>query len=455
MPTTSIDPSRPTVKVQAGLHNAQRDFFLGDPDVRFKILHKGRRWGFTQGAIHYALACMMGKIKKPNGEPYRRILWGDTVNNNIDRYVERYALPVLRQLPRHVWAWRKVQKELRINTEDGEWATMDFRSADRPENWEGFGYDLIILNEAGIILKNVYLYENALLPMIMDYQSPMIVGGTPKGKKDKKRKRDYGKEYSVFYELAQRGLERLPDGQPNPNYNPRYKTYIYTSYDNDLLEPEEIDALAAELPSVVREQEIYGKFIDEILGDVFQRDWWKFYDLSSIPDRAAFEKIIVSWDTAFKDGQENDYSVGTVWGVTANGVYLLDMIRDRMKFPDLKKAAIMLSETWGADWTLIEDKASGQSLADELEDGTRFEVKRVKADKDKVARATANTPTIESGRVFLPDTIWRPWAADFIEEHSEFPNGEYDDVVDSTAQALGFIKRELKKASSSVRVRRL
>lgn len=439
----------PLHKLDAKLHTTQYDFFMKDRDVRFKTLHKGRRWGFTRGAMIYAILCLLGVLRKPNGQPYRRILWGDTVNGNIDRYVERYGLSFLRPLPSHAYQWHKVAKQLDCKSNAGGWAYMDFRSEDNPTRWEGFGYDLIILNEAGIILKNTYLYENALLPMIMDYQAPMIIGGTPKGKKDKKRKKESGKEYAVFYELAQKGLPE------SPLYNPKYKTYVYTSYDNYKLEKSEIDELASELPSVVREQEIFGKFIDEILGDIFAREWWQYYDMASIPKREDFDKVLVSWDTAFKDRQENDYSVATVWGVTKNHIYLLDMLKARLKFPELKKNAIALSNLWRADWTIVEDKASGSSLVDELEADTLLNVKRIQVDKDKVARATANTPTIESGRVLVPDTIWKPWASDFIEEHSEFPNGEYDDVVDSTSQALSFIKSELAKDSDELKVRRI
>ena len=65
---------------------------------------------------------------------------------------------------------------------------MDFRSADKPENIEGFGYALIILNEAGIILKNRRLWEETIRPMAMDYKAKVIIGGTPKGKRVKKDK---------------------------------------------------------------------------------------------------------------------------------------------------------------------------------------------------------------------------------------------------------------------------
>ncbi len=82
-------------------------------------------------------------------------------------------------------------------------SVCDFRSADKPENIEGFGYELIILNEAGIILKNRRLWEESIRPMILDYKAKVIIGGTPKGKRVKKTN-----ETHLFYELFQRGLKQ-------------------------------------------------------------------------------------------------------------------------------------------------------------------------------------------------------------------------------------------------------
>jgi predicted phage terminase large subunit-like protein len=83
---------------------------------------------------------------------------------------------------------------------------------------------------------------------------------------------------------------------------------------------------------------------------------------------------------------------------------------------------------------LIEDKASGQSLIQEIRRETSLPLIPVKVDTDKISRAYSITPTIESGRVFLPKAA--PWLHDFIEELSAFPNGEHDDQVDSLTQAL-------------------
>ena len=168
-------------------------------------------------------------------------------------------------------------------------------------------------------------------------------------------------------------------------------------------------------------------------GQIIKREWWQYYK-----ERPQFERIIHSWDTAFKDKTLADYSVCTVWGEALNGYYLLYVWRGKVEFPELKLAAIALNDRDKPAAVLVEDAASGQSLVQELERNTRIPVLPVKVDKNKVARANSSTPLIKAGKVFLPENA--PWLFDYIEELSAFPNGEYDDQVDSTTQALEYMR---------------
>ncbi len=168
-------------------------------------------------------------------------------------------------------------------------------------------------------------------------------------------------------------------------------------------------------------------------GQIIKREWWKYYR-----ERPSFLRVIHSWDTAFKEKAQNDYSVCTVWGEAQTGYYLLGVWRAKVEFPELKRVAIALYERDLPNVVIVEDKASGQSLVQELQRNTRIPVLPVKVDRDKVARAYAATPMIEAGKVFLPENA--PWLFDYIEELSAFPNGEYDDQVDSTTQALSFMR---------------
>ena len=170
-------------------------------------------------------------------------------------------------------------------------------------------------------------------------------------------------------------------------------------------------------------------------GQIIKREWWKYY--KELPN---FTLKIQSWDTAFKDKSQNDYSVCTTWGEAQNGYYLLDVWRGKVEFPELKKVTVALSERDKPNVVIVEDKASGQSLIQEIQRNTRIPILPVKVDRDKVARAYATTPLIEAGKVFLPENA--PWLFDYIEELSAFPNAEYDDQVDSTTQALSFMRGE-------------
>jgi len=209
----------------------QAEFFFKS-DKRRKLLHKGRRLGFTQGAAYYVIvSALQGK--------YKKILWGDTVASNISAYISRYFIPTLKHLP-GLHDYKKQEKLLRIKD-----TVIDFRSADRPENWEGFGYDLVILNEAGIILKDAYLWDNAVRPMLLDNpNSVAIIGGTPKGKY-------YKGQIHKFWELVQQGYS-----------DPDTLVAQYSTYDNPMISEDEIKQMEQELPESVVSQEIYGEFLD-------------------------------------------------------------------------------------------------------------------------------------------------------------------------------------------------
>jgi len=172
-------------------------------------------------------------------------------------------------------------------------------------------------------------------------------------------------------------------------------------------------------------------------GAIFKRNYWQFY---RPPLTVALNRIVQSWDTAFKKGTENDFSVSTTWGVADNGYYLLHLWRGRVEFPELKRVLVSLAEQWKPNTILVEDRASGQSLIQELKNFTALPILPVKVDSDKQSRVQAVTPLMEAGRIFLPESA--PWLSDFIEEMACFPNGMHDDVVDATTQALNYLREE-------------
>jgi len=384
-------------------YHKNQEKILFESDARFKVIAKGRRFGLTRGFANYIIEKMLEGVSP--------ILWVDTVYGNIERYVDRYFIPTLKSLPKNLWKYRSNRNDLRIGN-----SVCDFRSADNPENIEGFGYALIVINEAGIVLKNRNLWTETILPMILDYKAKVLIGGTPKGKIVKRTK-----EKHLFCELFERK-------------NNDWESFNFTSYDNPLLDPKEIDDLVKEISPALREQEINGKFVDAETSGIIKHDWWRYYDDENKLYEQRVLKKVQSWDTAFKKNQENDYSVCTTWLVGANAYYLLEMWKGRVEFPELKRKVVELYEMHKANEILIEDKASGQSLLQELQRNTRLPIKAIKVDQDKIARVHSVSPLIEAGRVALPTNKF--WLKDFTDECEEFPNGEFDDVVDSVSQFL-------------------
>lgn len=409
------------IKLDISYHPKQTEIFF-ESDARYKIVAKGRRFGLTRGLANYVIENMI--------EGLTPILWVDTMYGNIERYVERYFLPVLKGLPKNLWKYRANRNDLKImNT------VCDFRSADKPENIEGFGYGLIILNEAGIILKNRRLWEETIRPMIMDYKAKVIIGGTPKGK----RVRSTGEEH-LFHELYKRGEMNPPSSSMTPpllKEDKQWQSFNYSSYDNPLLDPKEVDELANDISSSLRDQEIFGKFIDKETSGIINTEWWRYFNPIELPTASILKKI-QSWDTAFKENEGNDFSVCTTWALTANGFFLLDVWRDRVEFPELKKQCLILNDVHQPNEILIEDKASGQSLIQELQRETRLPIKPIKIDKDKIARVHAITPLIEAGKVYLTQNA--EWVKECVTECEDFPDGEFDDIVDSISQFLNYAK---------------
>jgi predicted phage terminase large subunit-like protein len=171
-------------------------------------------------------------------------------------------------------------------------------------------------------------------------------------------------------------------------------------------------------------------------GNVFKKDWWQFYDPD---DEIEPLRISLSLDTAFSAKQSSDYSVCEIWGETETGHYLLNVWRARVEFPRLIAIVNELADVWHPSAILIEEAASGQSLIQALRASTILPVIAVKhQSRSKEARASAASPTIEAGRVFLP--IEAPWLPAFLEELSSFPNGAHDDMVDALSQFLNWAR---------------
>ena len=146
-----------------------------------------------------------------------------------------------------------------------------------------------------------------------------------------------------------------------------------------------------------------------------------------------------SWDTANKATELSDFSVCTTWGVKGKDLFLLAVFRRRLEYPALKRAVREQLSLFGANEVLIEDKASGTQLIQELIADGCHGVTRYQPTTDKIMRLNSQTGVIENGFVHIPETA--PWLAEYLHEMTVFPKGKHDDQVDSTAQFLDWYKK--------------
>jgi predicted phage terminase large subunit-like protein len=182
-------------------------------------------------------------------------------------------------------------------------------------------------------------------------------------------------------------------------------------------------------------------------GALIKREWWKIWDKETPPQ---CEFTIMSLDAAQEANTRADYNALTTWGVFFNeetnnfAIILLNSIKKRMEFPDLKKLVFEEYKEWEPDAFMIEKKSNGAALYQEMRRmGVPVQAFDPGKGQDKIARVNAVSSLFEGGVVYAPD---RRWAKEVIEECNDFPAGTNDDLVDSTTLALlrfrqgGFIR---------------
>lgn len=186
-------------------------------------------------------------------------------------------------------------------------------------------------------------------------------------------------------------------------------------------------------------------------GGILQRGWWQQYETplwEVRPGRRPGGYCVVagdyvemwqSWDCAFKDTKGSDYVVGQVWLRLGAQVFLLDQVRARLSFVKTCEALTDLSVKWPQSvLKLVEDKANGTAVINQLS-ATVSGLVPEEPHGSKYARASAVSPYVQAGNVFLPSPRLAPWVDEFIEECAGFPTAAHDDQVDAFSQALNRI----------------
>ena len=178
---------------------------------------------------------------------------------------------------------------------------------------------------------------------------------------------------------------------------------------------------------------------------IIPKNWFMIWDEEKPPK---CDYLIQSFDTAFLKSERSDFTAITTWGVfypegkigenhyhgNEAHLILIDCVKERFDFPELKAEALRLYEYWEPDTMIIEAKASGIPLVQELRRvGIPVNTFSPGKGQDKIARLNSVSPIFQDGRVWVPENRW---GEELMDEISDFPNGENDDLVDATTLAL-------------------
>jgi predicted phage terminase large subunit-like protein len=182
-------------------------------------------------------------------------------------------------------------------------------------------------------------------------------------------------------------------------------------------------------------------------GALIKREWWSRWTRDNPP---SCEFIIMSLDAAQEKNTRADYNALTTWGVFFNeetdnyNIILLNAIKERLEFPELKDLCLREYKDWEPDAFIIEKKSNGAALYQEFRRmGIPLGEFTPGKGQDKIARVNSVSDLFRSGIVWAPE---KRWAEEVIEECNDFPSGTNDDLVDSTTMALmrfrqgGFIR---------------
>ena len=229
---------------------------------------------------------------------------------------------------------------------------------------------------------------------------------------------------------------RYEIGHPTPVKSSLFFTDPRTE-ENELLWPERVDSktlgsLEKSLGSYAAAGQLQQRPMPKG-GGILRAEWWVPWEKEALPD---IEYVIQSWDTAFSTKEKSSYSARTTWGVFRKdgqiNAIVLDMWYDRVTYPELRRIAQESYYEYEPDAVLIEKKASGQSLLQDLR-MAGIPVLEYSPDRDKEARAHASSALLEDGRIWFPST--KIWAKNLIDICAAFPAGDNDDIVDTCTQA--------------------
>jgi predicted phage terminase large subunit-like protein len=386
-------------------------------DSKYTIIRAGRQLGKTYNAFIWII---INLIANPNSKG----LWCDTVQVNLNKYVELYIKKILGKERFEKIYYNRQEHYLQFD--NGSRLTMI--SAERPKNAEGFNYHFVVLNEAGLILTNqgvkAGLWDETIKPMCKNATVKII--GTPKGK---------GTKYEELCKQAKNDED--------------WAEFHYTCYDSPYWDKKQLDKLKESEPPHIWQQEYLGEFSDVYENSIIKQEWIKYYTI--LPE---LKKISIHNDLTHTGKTTSDYYCWCAIGEGIDGnFYVLDWVLEKTdplnqshicinKYMQYKHENItkmtydaVSNDAWG-DWTKKEAKNKGISLP----------LEPLKVKGDKVANLTSVLPHLVSGRVYFNENHSQLQLA--MNQLLAFPSkGVHDDFVDCLANCLGNLSE--KKSDSS------
>jgi predicted phage terminase large subunit-like protein len=211
---------------------------------------------------------------------------------------------------------------------------------------------------------------------------------------------------------------------------------IWTREPGDILQPERVgEAELAQFRKELGSAHFEAQYQQRPVlpgGNLVKLEWFERYD--EAPACFQFEAVLQSWDTAIVPGEGNDYSVCTTWGILGKRLYLVDVFREQLIYPDLRQAVVDLKQEFDAAMVVVEKAGSGFSLYQDLRREGADWIYNLGPEGNKVSRLSHQSAKIEAGHVYLPKVA--PWRVAFESEVAAFPNGKHDDQIDSLSQFL-------------------
>jgi hypothetical protein len=295
--------------------------------TKYVIIRSGRRTGKTFNAFQWILEML---LRNPNSKG----LWVDTVQSNISKYTQRYIIPILGEF-----------KDYHIDNQKyiitfGNGSILDLGSAERPENLEGFEYDFVVLNEAGIILKKQDLWDKTIQPMCKNALVKII--GTPKG-------------LNYYYDLSE--LSKT---------NEEWTEYVYTAYDSPFWDSEQLDKIKKQTPFAIWKQEYLADFTTGAEENVLLTQEQILKVVNNDPKPILTNPQIMAVDVGLK----HDKAVWIIHDMTQ--MCFIDFIKPQetgaVQTPDISRKTILLQDTYsiGASNTIIDSDGVGAGVVGEL-----------------------------------------------------------------------------------------